>query len=489
MRHGSKIERRSFFKIGAAGLGAAAFAGRFERLARASVPLQPTFDRATGLPLLLLPPGFQYTSMSWFKDAMSGGVKVPTNHDGGGLFVNPKTGNFHYVRNCEGQSGPALLSGGAAGVPVYDPSAATATSRNGGGTTTVVFNPKTFTYVETFASLAGTRRNCGGGVTPWRTWFTCEENLEHPNSPTRVKDHGFVFQVDPFGVGDPRPITAMGRFNHEAATPDPATGYVYLTEDAATSGFYRFRPAALATKKPAALVAEDMYAGGTLEMLKIVGSPGRDTSNDDSNAGPVRYKVEWVTIDSPSFQGAGDALHVYKQGAAKGGATFRKGEGLWEFGRRFYFCVTNGGPIPAGYAVGWGQVWEYSPATEELRLVFTSRGPAEVVSPDNITVRPGTGGMLLCEDNAQVLSNGSAFDWDVSRIQGLSPKGTIFDFCASNVNLTQAVPSHPEYPIGDHRSAEWAGAAFCPSGRWLFVNVYHPGITFAITGPWHTLGL
>jgi secreted PhoX family phosphatase len=35
------------------------------------------------------------------------------------------------------------------------------------------------------------------------------------------------------------------------------------------------------------------------------------------------------------------------------------------------------------------------------------------------------------------------------------------------------------------RSQEWAGATFSRDGDWLFVNIQTPGVTFAITGPWH----
>jgi secreted PhoX family phosphatase len=31
---------------------------------------------------------------------------------------------------------------------------------------------------------------------------------------------------------------------------------------------------------------------------------------------------------------------------------------------------------------------------------------------------------------------------------------------------------------------EWAGACFAPDGRTLFVNLYRPAKTVAITGPW-----
>ena len=32
--------------------------------------------------------------------------------------------------------------------------------------------------------------------------------------------------------------------------------------------------------------------------------------------------------------------------------------------------------------------------------------------------------------------------------------------------------------------AEIAGACFSPDGKTLFINIYWPGITLAITGPW-----
>jgi hypothetical protein len=37
---------------------------------------------------------------------------------------------------------------------------------------------------------------------------------------------------------------------------------------------------------------------------------------------------------------------------------------------------------------------------------------------------------------------------------------------------------------GDYRQSEWAGACYSPDGKWLFVNIQTPGITFAIKGPW-----
>lgn len=65
------------------------------------------------------------------------------------------------------------------------------------------------------------------------------------------RDHGWVFEVfaAAYGRVDPQPLTAMGRFNHEAVAVDPRTGIVHLTEDRDDSLLYRFlsdRPGRLA---------------------------------------------------------------------------------------------------------------------------------------------------------------------------------------------------------------------------------------------------
>ena len=112
-----------------------------------------------------------------------------------------------------------------------------------GGTTNLVFDPHGGEWLESYPSLSGTIRNCCGGPTPWGSWLTCEETTQvnAPGTADEVR-HGFVYDVPADGTSDAVPLTQLGRYSHEALCIDPASGIVYLTEDATPSGFYRFVP-------------------------------------------------------------------------------------------------------------------------------------------------------------------------------------------------------------------------------------------------------
>ena len=292
-------------------------------------------------------------------------------------------------------------------------------------------------------------RNCAGGPTPWGTWLTCEETTEA--NPTTGMLHGYVFEVPSSGKGDPKPLKAMGRFEHEAVAVDPATGFVYETEDDGMAGFFRFRPHRRG----------DLAKGGVLEMLKI-GDATLDTRADGT--GKVYRHTSWVRIDEPDP--GPDVPRPTDQGIAKGGATFARLEGAWYGNGVIYIVSTSRGPA------GLGQVFEYNPRNGRLRIVFASPGE-DVLRTDNIAVSLG-GGIILCEDGS-----------GVQYMHGLTTDGTIYPFAANNVILPNGVPGKPAIAPGNYSTREWAGSTFeTRRGEWLFANIQIPGITFAITGPW-----
>ncbi len=386
-----------------------------------------------------LPQGFSYRVISRLGDAMDDGGTVPDRADGMGCF-DLGNGEIALVRNHELQ--PRHDAGGKIAKGFG--------KRNGafvpGGTTTIVLDAATLNVKRQFRSLGGTIRNCSGGVTPWGSWLSCEEAPTGPGQPYGdglERDHGWVFEVPASarGLVDPVPLTAMGRFNHEAAAVDPATGIVYMTEDRDDGVLYRFIP-----KTPGKLAE-----GGRLQAMVVDGLT--DTRNWNGAAMPVgmAYRVSWADLDQ--VESPGDDLR--QRAAAKGAALVARGEGLHMGERAVFACCTSGGVKQLG------QILKLTPglagAPDMVELFFESESPDQFNFGDNLTVAPN-GHLIVCEDQyTDVVDN---------HIRGITPAGEAYTLA----RLTA--------------QTELAGGCFSPDGTALFVNAYGPTATLAITGPW-----
>jgi secreted PhoX family phosphatase len=464
MKHDNLASRRNFIKT--SGIATMGFIGL-------SQFVNPAFAGRTAVAegygdlladpkkMLNLPKGFSYQIISKRGDRMDDGFLVPGRADGMGAFPG-KNGRVILVRNHE--NNPDSFDQGAFGLQneLLKKLSPDKLYENGkgnfpalGGTTTLVYDPVKKRVEKEFLSLAGTVRNCAGGVTPWNSWLTCEESTLRKGAyeGNLEKDHGYVFEVpasEEIGLAVPAPIKGMGRFNHEAVAVDPKTGIVYLTEDKGDGLFYRFIPN----------VKGKMLEGGKLQALGILGAKSRDTRNwEDPKVEefPVGIAHDVVWIDMEDIESPKDDLR--QQGLDKGAACFARGEGIWFGKKELYFACTNGGKIMSG------QVFRYTPGPDEgtanekkapgkLELFAEPNDRDILKNCDNLAIAPW-GDLVLCEDHPQ------------SFIVGITPKGAYYKL-AENVGFL----------------SEMAGGVFSPSGDTFFVNLQAPGITLAINGPW-----
>lgn len=402
--------------------------------------------------ILDLLPGYAYRVISRGGDVMDDGHVVGDRADGMGCF-GLGNGRVALVRNHELQarhheSGPF---GSRPVALAYD------RSDDGlalpGGTSTLVYDLRRRKVEAQYQSLAGTIRNCAGGVTPWGSWLTCEEDVTRAGNGV-ARDHGWVFEVPAAhkGLVEPVPLTAMGRFNHEAAAIDPATGIVYLTEDRDDSLFYRFLPSERG----------QLAAGGRLQALAFVEPGIDDTRNWSEVTLPIggARPVRWIDLDGT--HSPDDDLRL--RGHAAGAARFARGEGVHFGNGSIYFCCTSGG------AAKLGQVFRYRPSSAEgqpaersspamLQNFVESTDPRMFNFGDNLTVAPN-GHLVVCEDQYSLVVD--------NHLRGVSPAGEVYTLARCRLQT------------------ELAGACFSPDGSTLFVNLYSPAMTLAITGPWTT---
>jgi secreted PhoX family phosphatase len=412
--------------------------------------------------ILDLPESFTYRVISREGERMDDGLRVPGACDGTAAFAGPG-GTTILIRNHEllpeqRGSGPFgrknelldLLNPAR----IYDRGGGKAPGL--GGTTTLVYDTRTGKLERQFLSLAGTVRNCAGGPTPWGSWITCEETVLRAGEGALEQDHGYNFEVPAsaeVALADPVPLKAMGRFNHEAVAVDPKSGIVYQTEDRDDGLIYRFIPE----------VPGKLHLGGRLQALVVADAASLDTRNWD---GPVvragqSMAVTWMDvteIDSPQ-----DDLR--QRGFQAGAARFARGEGMWYGNDAIYFACTNGG------AAKKGQVWRYVPSPYEgthraaeaparLDLFIEPNDGSLVENADNLTVAPW-GDLVLAEDGVGEKAAEKQF------LVGVTPEGRVYPLARNAQN-----------------SAELTGVNFSPDGTTLFVNLFSPGATLAITGPW-----
>ncbi len=349
------------------------------------------------------------------------------------------------------------------------------------GSTQIPFAKKQLVMGRAYAM--GTLGNCAGGVTPWKTVLSCEENYQdfygeskytksldangkpvyqkefvgssklafdwykHFNNPP--EHYGWVVEIEPF-TGKAKTLTSLGRFSHEGATCIQSTPQsptvVYLGDDKEGECFYKF-----ISNSPLSLEEGTLYVAN-LE------------------------KGEWISLDYTSrpefkerFKDQLDLLTNTREAAAIAGGTrlgrpedcevnpFNKGEVLVALTTQ----EVNGKK--------WGSILKISEENQDpLSLKFKSESfllggeSSGIVQPDNLAFDK-MGNLWITNDiSDDKIGEGEYQPYGNNSLFVIPTQGT-------NKGKTFRVASAP-------KGAEMTGPCFTPDGSQLFLSIQHPAV-------------
>ncbi len=142
--------------------------------------------------------------------------------------------------------------------------------------------------VDFGGELVKTASNCSGGVTPWGTTVTCEEDAPVGDvNADGYEDIGWNVEIDPktrkvkeYGNGKREKLWAMGRMSHENIVFKQDSITSYYGEDEPDGNVFKF----VANKKT------DL-SSGTLYALKL-------STTLDPNGDPTGTAGTWVTVSN-----------------------------------------------------------------------------------------------------------------------------------------------------------------------------------------------
>ncbi|ACI97696.1 PhoX family protein [Rhodospirillum centenum] len=391
--------------------------------------------------------------------------------------------------------------------------------------------------MRTSADPTGTRvigmmNNCAGGVTPWGTFLTCEENfdgyfigtidqshpeqrnydrytvpgsrylwgLHHPRfdvnkEPNEANRFGWVVEVDPYDpTSTPRKHTALGRAKHEGAgvvVNKDGRVVVYMGDDQVFEHIYRFvsrnrfdpndRAKNMTLLEDGTLYAARYNADGTLTWLPLVQGQGPLTPEN-------------------GFRTQADVSINTRHAATLVGATRMDRPEDIEVNHRtqkVYAMLTNNSdrrPVSpehpsithvdaANPRVGnlWGHIVEMSAPEDDhtaetfrWTILLQAGNPAD--PKVKATFNPATteNGWFACPDNCVVDGQGRLW---VATDQGNSwptSSGSADGLWAVETEgpLRGTAKAFFRCPIG----AEMCGPFFTPDDTALFLAVQHPGV-------------
>jgi secreted PhoX family phosphatase len=357
--------------------------------------------------------------------------------------------------------------------------------------------------MEGKSEVIGTFANCSGGVTPWNTVLTCEENfqdyygqrtddqgepgqgtddspepleiaetyrwLDDPGSAQRPEHYGWIVEIDPFDPeSKPRKHTWLGRIRHEnAAINVSASGkvVVYTGHDEEDRCIYKFvssgtydpdnREANFDLLSDGMLYVAD-FANGRWVALDYENNPLFKDNGYKSQAEVLVRTIDAVTLEDPETEAPigtpldrCEDIEVHPEtGQVYAALTNNELHGNF-YGQIIRLTEKDGDPE----------------ATEFTYEVFAAGGPQTgFAAPDNLMFDAHNNLWVINDIASDKLNagiyttfkNNGAFVMPSGIDDGVSG-GDVFQFASGPVQ------------------SELTGPAFTPDGKTLFLAIQHPG--------------
>ena len=313
----------------------------------------------------------------------------------------------------------------------------------------------------------GTLGNCAGGVTPWRTVLTCEENFHFFYGDVRFENgrrihekdtligwdryldyppehYGWVVEIDPF-TGAANKLTTLGRFAHEGATVTLARDgrpVVYMGDDKTNEHIYKF-----VGTEPGSLAQGVLYAADTDRGRWLPLSLDRDKRLNEAFSTQTELLIrtrEAAKLAGATPQDRPEDIEIDPHSGA------------------VLIALTKHPLRPYGSILRLAEK-DNDPAAEEFVADTFLAGGRETgfACPDNLVFDP-RGNLWMCTDISSdnlnrppynPFKNNGLFHIPMSGIHAGIP-----------VQVASAPPG-----------AEFTGPTFSPDGRTLFLSVQHPG--------------
>jgi secreted PhoX family phosphatase len=349
------------------------------------------------------------------------------------------------------------------------------------GFTPIPFSKNTEIFGSKMA--IGTLANCAGGVTPWNTFLSCEENYQnffgealfekdgnriyqsakwvmgwdiHYSHPP--EHYGWVVEINP-KTGEAKKLVSLGRFCHEGACTIKARDgrvVVYMGDDSNDEGFYKFISD-----------TSDSLESGTLYVAQL--ETGR-----------------WLPLDIKNpllknkFKNQTELLIRTREAAKIVGATKMDRPEDCEIdpisGHIFLNCTNN---VPANRP--YGSIYKFVEKNNDYTsLEFTS----------SIFIHGGDSQGIACPDNMAFDKKGNLWVTnDISEDEvGNAPYKQFGNNALFYIPMSGKEAGVATRVAQAPMDAEFTGPCFSPDGKTLFLSVQHPGAKTVdlkkLTGHW-----